>query len=607
MSAPAASAADPLPRRSALPRRPGPVRPAGPGPSPRGELTAALGVAALVAHLIFAQLTLLLLGFGLVTGRVSRWRPLWLAAPAAAGTLWVAAIGLSRAVAGFVAGPRQVTAYLAGAPGHPGRLLHVSTAFAGAGHWLPRQLPLALVAAAAEAAIVARLGWPAGRRPDGDSGDSGDYRPGLVIAGRRRLSRAALATGGLITTDGLGLGLDPVSGRPAELSWAEADGGVLLICADPEAAARASFPVAWAAARRRKSLIVIDFTGSQWLAETLSSACAAADAPLAPFSSAGPGCYEPFRSHPPGQAASLAAQMIDWTGSTEPQRQAGRRFLADAFAVLAATPAATAPASRALVTPVAATPAAATVLDGLVALLEPAALHGARSGAPDQLRRRAELAARVTGSAGALSDDPATAAALSGQLRRLAASGPGRWLRLPAAAADLPISVGRAVRERGGVAFTLDRGTPDGPAAMVGRLAVADLAAVLRGLSELRLRGDGLAWIHGCEAVDPQILTELMTVGQATGTAVVLSTGSVAAAQQLVAAARVVVTAGPTDRAVAARLAELAKFRGEDAQSGLAERLSWQDEDEFAVLVRGPRPRFLQSCRSVPAGKAQPR
>jgi hypothetical protein len=596
MSAPAASAADPLPRRSALPGRPGPSRPVGPGPSRRGELTAALGVAALVAHLLFAQLTLLLLGCGLITGRVSRWRPLWLAAPAAAGTLWVAAIGVSRAVAGFVAGPAQVTAYLAGAPGHPGRLLHVSAAFAGAGHWLPRQLPLALVAAAAEAAIVARLGRAAGRRPDGNS--SG-YRPGLVIAGRRRLTRAALAAGGLVTADGLGLGLDPLSGRPAELSWAEADGGVLLICADPEAAARASFPVAWAAARRRKSLLVIDFTGSPWLAQTLPSACAAAEAPLARFSSAGPGCYEPFRSHPPGQAASLAAQMIDWTGSNEPQRQAGRRFLADAFAVLAATSAAPAPATPAPAAP-------ATVLDGLVALLEPAALRAAMSGVPDHLRRRDELAMRVAGSAGALSADPATVAVLSGQLRRLAASAPGRWLRLPGAA-DLAISVGRAVRERGGVSFTLDRGARDGPAAMVGRLAVADLAAVLRGLSELRLRADGLAWIHGCEAVDPQILAELMTVGQATGTAVLLSTGSVAVAQQLVPAARVVVTAGPTDRTVATRLAELAESRGKDSQSGLAERLRWQDEDEFAVLVRGPRQRFLESCRSVPAGKAQPR
>jgi hypothetical protein len=563
MSAPAASAADPLPRRSALPGRPGPAPPAGPGPS-RGELTAALGVAALVAHLLVAQLTLLLLGCGLVTGRVSRWRPLWLAAPAAAGTAWVAAIGVSRAAAGFVAGPRQVTAYLARAPGHPGRLLHISAAFAGAGHWLPRQLPLALVAAAAEAALVSWLGWPAGRRA---AGDSSGYRPGLVIAGRRRLSRTALAAGGLVTADGLGLGLDPVSGRPAELSWAEADGGMLMICADQEAAARASFPVAWAAARRRKSLIVIDFTGSPWLAGMLSSACAAADAPLARFSSAGPGCYEPFRSHPPGQAARLAAQMIDWTGSTEPQQQAGRRFLADAFAVLAATPATPDPAAS----------VPATVLDGLVAL--PA---------------------------------PATVAALGGQLRRLAASAPGRWLRPPAdaadpAAADLAISVGRAVRERGGVAFSLDGGAPDGPAAMVGRLAVADLAAVLRGLSELRLRGDGLAWIHGCEAVAPQILTELMTVGEATGTAVLLSTGSAAVAEQLIPAARVVVTAGPADRTVATRLAELAQFRGKDRQPGLAELLRWQDEDEFAVLVRGPRPRFLPSCRSVPAVQAQPR
>jgi hypothetical protein len=593
MSAPAASAADPLQRRSALPGRPGPAPPPGPGPS-RGELTAALGVAALVAHLLVAQLTLLLLGCGLVTGRVSRWRPLWLAAPAAAGTVWVAAIGVSRAAAGFVAGPRQVTAYLARAPGHPGRLLHISAAFAGAGHWLPRQLPLALVAAAAEAALVSWLGWPAGRRA---AGDSSGYRPGLVIAGRRRLSRTALAAGGLVTADGLGLGLDPVSGRPAELSWAEAEGGMLMICADQEAAARASFPVAWAAARRRKSLIVIDFTGSPWLAGMLSSACAAADAPLARFSSAGPGCYEPFRSHPPGQAARLAAQMIDWTGSTEPQQQAGRRFLGDAFAVLAAAPA---------------TPAPATVLDGLVALLEPAALRGAMSGVPGHVRHRGELAARVAGSAGALPAEPATVAALGGQLRRLAASATGRWLRPPAAAADPAvadpaISVGRAVRERGGVAFSLDGRAPDGPAAMVGRLAVADLAAVLRGLSELRLRGDGLAWIHGCEAVAPQILTELMTVGEATGTAVLLSTGSAAVAEQLIPAARVVVTAGPADRTVATRLAELAQFRGKDSLPGLAELLRWQDEDEFAVLVRGPRPRFLPSCRSVPAVQAQPR
>jgi hypothetical protein len=69
----------------------------------------------------------------------------------------------------------------------------------------------------------------------------------------------------------------------------------------------------------------------------------------------------------------------------------------------------------------------------------------------------------------------------------------------------------------------------------------------------------------------------------------------------------VVVTAGPADRAVAARLAELAEFLGKDSQPDVAEQLRWQDEDEFAVLVRGPRQRFLRACRSVPAVKAQPR
>ena len=61
-------------------------------------------------------------------------------------------------MAGFLAGPRQVLDYLTGAAGHPGRLARLSTAFSGAGHWLPAQLPLALLLAAGEAAAVGWLG-----------------------------------------------------------------------------------------------------------------------------------------------------------------------------------------------------------------------------------------------------------------------------------------------------------------------------------------------------------------------------------------------------------------------------------------------------------------
>lgn len=162
------------------------------------------------------------------------------------------------------------------------------------------------------------------------------------------------------------------------------------------------------------------------------------------------------------------------------------------------------------------------------------------------------------------------------------------------------VSVGQAVRERGVVLFSLDRGVHAGAAAMVGRLAVADLAAVLRGLRELHLRGDCLAWIHGGEVVHRQSLAGLLEAGPATGTAVVFSTASATAAASLAPAARLVMTGGATDRALAARLAELAAFRGEGSQHARAELLRWQDEDEFAVIARGPRPRFQPGCRSVP-------
>ena len=117
----------------------------------RGELVAALATAAVLAHLVFAQVTLLLLIAFSATGRLARWRPQWLMIPAAAGVVWALAIGPATAAARFAAGPRQVLGYLAGAGGHPGRILHPAGAFAGLTHWLPGQVPLALVLAAAEA------------------------------------------------------------------------------------------------------------------------------------------------------------------------------------------------------------------------------------------------------------------------------------------------------------------------------------------------------------------------------------------------------------------------------------------------------------------------
>jgi hypothetical protein len=546
MSAPTTRDADPRLRPSGVP--------AWPGRSRRGELAAAAGVAAVVLHLIFAQVTLVLLLCLLVVGRISRWRPLWLAAPAAAGTVWVAAIGAPRAAAGFVAGPGHVAAYLAGALGHPGRLGHLLAAFSGVGHWLPRQLPLALAAAAAEAAIADWLGRLSRRGRAGRERAPGDaelYRPGLVVAIRGRLTAAALAAGEVVSRDGCGLGLDGASGRAVELSWADAAGGVLLTCGDPRAGARASFPLAYAAVRRRKTVIVVDLSGSRWLGAALTAACDRIDAPLARFGPDGPGCYDPFADHPPSLAASLVSELIDWSGATEQQRQAGRRSLAAAFAVLATGP------------------PRPCALDGLIDVLEPAALRG--------------------------------------QLAQLRGSPFGRWLAAPAGQAEQAgaISLDRAVRERGGVLFSLDHGTQPEAAAMVARLAVADLVAVLRDLSDLRVQGDALVWIHGCEAVARQALTELLALGPTVGAAVLLSTSNAVAAASLAAVAGVVVTAGPADQVLATRLAELAAFTREDSHQDMAELLRWQEEDEFAVIGRGPQPRFQPGCRLVPAAWAR--
>src|SRR5450755_3939316 len=81
----------------------------------RGELVAALATAAVLAHLVLAQVTLVLVIAFHATGRIGRWRPHWLLVPAAAGLVWALAIGPASAAARFAAGPRRVLGYFAGA------------------------------------------------------------------------------------------------------------------------------------------------------------------------------------------------------------------------------------------------------------------------------------------------------------------------------------------------------------------------------------------------------------------------------------------------------------------------------------------------------------
>src|SRR5215467_5855281 len=71
------------------------------GTPPRGEVLAAVAAAAVVAGVLFAPLTLILAAAFHAVSKVSRWRPLWLWAPAACGTVWVLAIGPGEAMANF--------------------------------------------------------------------------------------------------------------------------------------------------------------------------------------------------------------------------------------------------------------------------------------------------------------------------------------------------------------------------------------------------------------------------------------------------------------------------------------------------------------------------
>ena len=395
------------------PRRPGPLSP---GDVPRrGELAAALAAAGLLAHLLLAQLTLLLAVALDLTGRMARWRPLWLAGPAAAGFLWVLAVGPARALAGFTAGPHQLLGYLAGAAGQPARVLHPARAFAGFGRWLPRQAPFALILAPAEAAVA---GWLRARRAGGRGLPP---RPGLIVAVRRLGTVAWVRSGGVVTRTGACLGADWRTGRPAGVSWRAAEGGVLVTGAAVAEVSAASFQLVHAAIRRRKPVLVVDLgapdrpggldglDGPAGLAGALASICADTGAPLHVFGPGGQGCYEPLRGGDPARKAALVMGMVDWGPGADHARRSCGAYLNDLFAVAAAAPG----------------DPRVPVLDDVAALLSPAALRARMRQVPPYHPRRGPLGERVRVSASLLEADPVTASFLAGELAGPAGLGPG--------------------------------------------------------------------------------------------------------------------------------------------------------------------------------------
>jgi hypothetical protein len=235
----------------------------------RREVMAACAVLLVVAHLLLAQLTLVLVLAFIMIGQASRWRLWWLTVPAAAGVAWALLVGPGQAAAGFAAGSAHVLDYL-GYEHLAQWLGHPLAAFAAPGSWLPRQLPIALISGAAEAALIGWLSWlhtdELAVRP---------RRPGAVAAIRTALAVSLIRSGSVVTRDGCALGVAPATGAVVDLRWREIAGGVLVVGSAAQEVTVTSLQVVHAALRRRKPLIVIDPSADAAIAGALRAACTA--------------------------------------------------------------------------------------------------------------------------------------------------------------------------------------------------------------------------------------------------------------------------------------------------------------------------------------------
>jgi hypothetical protein len=523
MSARVATQAEQMPRRARylvprdLPRR--------------AEILAACMVAAVAVHVLFAQLTLVLAVVFALTTRATRWRLSWLLVPIMVGAAWTLAVGLRAAAAGFAAGPDKVASYL-GASGHQlDHALHFTAAFSGSGSWLPRQLPLAILAGAVEAAIIGWLSWL-----HTDEWNAPPARAGLLVAARRAATRRAIRAGGVVTRDGSCLGLVAESGARVTLSWPEAAGGVSVCGSAERDVLSTSFQLVHAAVRRRKPVFVLDVTRDGALPGRLAAVCAAAGAPLLVFGDPGPGhdqtapgwprpaCYEPFRRGDPGPQAALITTMVSWDGPGSQYRRSCTAYLEDVFELIDAAPG----------------DPRVPVLDEVIHLLNPTAMRARMEHVPALYPRRGVLAERTRVSMSLLHAEPATTAALAFQLRELRTSAAGRWLRPAGSASAAEIDLRRTVTERGVVLFRL--GAPDqGVPGMLTRLVVQDLLTTIAGLDRIGVPGDGIIWLAGCGSMPRNSVTEMVTRGPAAGWPVLATATSGAAAAELAELTNVVV------------------------------------------------------------------
>ncbi|MGH3149947.1 MAG: hypothetical protein ACRDOB_04345 [Streptosporangiaceae bacterium] len=568
----------------------------------RGEFLAACLVLLVVAHVLFAQLTIVVAVALVLVTRVTRWRLSWLAVPAVIGLAWTAAVGPRAAAAGLADGPARVLRYL-GASGHQAvHLLHFTAAFTGIGGWLPRQLPLAILTGTAEAAIIGWLSWL-----HTDERSVLPARPGLLAAARRAAVRRAIRLGGVVTRDGGCLGIAEGSGARVAVSWPETAGGIAVCGSSGPDVLTAGFQLVHAAIRRRKPVLVVDLTADRGLPARLAAICAAAGAPLQVFGP-GPACYEPFRQGDPARRAALVMDMVSWDGPGSQYRRSCLAYLQDVFELIDAAPG----------------DPRVPVLDEVIHLLNPTAMKARMEHVPAGHPRREALAERTRVSVTLLHAEPATTAQLSRQLRELRGSAFGRWLRPAGPDSTGPDSTGRdpameidlrrAVTQRGVVLFRLGAAGAAADAAssaMLIRLVGQDLLAAGAALHRIGVDGDGIVWLTECGLMPRDSVTDLITQGRGAGLPVLAATTSGPAAAQLAELTNVVVMHRMADAAAARQLAAVAggvepllppetmngtagPGSGPDGPAGLA---AFRD-GEFLLAVKQPR-RVVPRARLV--------
>jgi hypothetical protein len=497
-----------------------------------------------LAQLAFAQFTLLLAMCFLLIDRLSRWRPPWLLVPMAIGFAWLLAWGPGRSVAGYLAGGSHLVGNLAERGPLLTKLGNLQGAFTGWRQWLPRQLPVASIVAAAEAAMLVL---------PGRATRSARYRRGVLVLAKCGYLSVVLRRGEVATPDGCCLGIASTTGARAEVTWREAEAGVLCLSQDPAAVSATGRDLVLAAIQHRKAVIVIDLNGrpavsqpgrasrtsQASLTDQLGLACAEVNAPLRWFGWQ-PASFDAIADASSDKATSLVLAMIDWTGAGQ-----GRRLLCASYleaALKALKVAGESPGAQ----PAACASRPVPLLDELIGLLAPGALPARLAELRNHPAVRGELATKVAEVTGQLGGDYSVLAPVIGQLtelaRELTPKPSARTTRSPAD--QQPITMTATLAGREVAYFPLDRPVRGRPAEMIARLVLATLTDALTEYNDLGIGCDCLVWIDGCETLDARQLGALISLGTRTGAAVALGTTVAATAAALAAQVNVIALRG---------------------------------------------------------------